>query len=157
ACSPHGAQRNAGLTFPDYALRAPSGLRPLRPRPKRRPEQRPAGPYCRGMDVHVRDRTDARTVTRSGRGGEKPARTRVFAYGVPAVFDLLWASGFVVPRAFAPYAEPLTFVAVRNAGAAVVLVLAALVAGPAVAAHARRSNRPPVGRRLAAGLLPDGR
>jgi len=32
----------------------------------------------------------------------------------------------VRPRAFAPYAEPLTFVAVRNAGAAVVLVLAAL-------------------------------
>jgi drug/metabolite transporter (DMT)-like permease len=47
-------------------------------------------------------------------------------YLLPVVFVLLWASGFVVPRAFAPYAEPLTFVAARNAGATVVLVLIAL-------------------------------
>src|SRR5262249_14103835 len=70
--------------------------------------------------------SDGRAVTRSGRPRQKPARTRAYAYGVRAVFVLLWASGFVVPRAFAPYAEALTFVAVRNAGAAVVLVLAAL-------------------------------
>jgi drug/metabolite transporter (DMT)-like permease len=46
-------------------------------------------------------------------------------YLLPAVFVLLWASGIVVPRAFAPYVGPLTFVAARNAGAAVVLVLVA--------------------------------
>ena len=40
---------------------------------------------------------------------------------------LSWASGFVVPRVFVPYAEPLTFVAWRNAGA--VLVLADLSLG----------------------------
>ena len=46
---------------------------------------------------------------------------------IGAVFVLCWASGFVVPRVFAPYAEPLTFVAWRNAGA--VLVLAGLSLG----------------------------
>ena len=57
-----------------------------------------------------------------------PARrsARAVEYAVPAVFVLLWASGFVVPRAFAPYAEPLSFVAARNTGAAAVLVLLAL-------------------------------
>ena len=39
---------------------------------------------------------------------------------------LCWASGFVVPRAFAPYIEPLTFVAIRNGAAAIVLVIVAL-------------------------------
>ena len=33
---------------------------------------------------------------------------------IPVAFVLCWASGFVVPRAFAPYIEPLTFVAIRN-------------------------------------------
>src|ERR1051326_3818285 len=60
-----------------------------------------------------------------------PARrsARAVEYAVPAVFVLLWASGFVVPRAFAPYAEPLSFVAARNTGAAAVLVLLALALG----------------------------
>jgi drug/metabolite transporter (DMT)-like permease len=51
---------------------------------------------------------------------------RLFDYALPVVFVLLWASGFVVPRAFKPYVEPFTFIAARNAGAAVVLVLVAL-------------------------------
>ncbi|WP_084245410.1 DMT family transporter [Rhodoplanes sp. Z2-YC6860] len=37
-----------------------------------------------------------------------------------------WASGFVVPRAFERTSEPLTFVALRNAGALVVLVAIAI-------------------------------
>ena len=45
---------------------------------------------------------------------------------VPIAFVLCWASGFVVPRAFAPYLEPLTFVAIRNGAAAIVLVITAL-------------------------------
>jgi drug/metabolite transporter (DMT)-like permease len=45
---------------------------------------------------------------------------------IPAAFVLCWASGFVVPRALAPYIEPLTFVAIRNGAAAIVLVIAAL-------------------------------
>ena len=46
---------------------------------------------------------------------------------IGAAFVVCWASGFVVPRVFVPYAEPLTFVALRNAGA--VLVLAVLSLG----------------------------
>jgi drug/metabolite transporter (DMT)-like permease len=46
---------------------------------------------------------------------------------IPVAFVLCWASGFVVPRAFAPYIEPLTFVAIRNGAAAIVLVSIALM------------------------------
>jgi drug/metabolite transporter (DMT)-like permease len=57
----------------------------------------------------------------------EPARAaRIFDSAIPVVFVLLWATGFVVPRAFAPYAEPLTFVTARNAGGALVLILIAL-------------------------------
>jgi drug/metabolite transporter (DMT)-like permease len=66
--------------------------------------------------MHWCDRTIATT----------PAVGRVVDYALPAVFVLLWASGFVVPRAFAPYVAPFIFITARNAGAAVVLVLLAL-------------------------------
>jgi len=46
---------------------------------------------------------------------------------IGATFVLCWASGFVVPRVFVPYCEPLTFVALRNGGAALVLIAAALL------------------------------
>jgi drug/metabolite transporter (DMT)-like permease len=71
------------------------------------------------MTVHVRDRTKLTATT------ARAART--FDYALPVVFVLLWASGFVVPRAFAPYAAPFIFITARNLGAAVVLVLLALV------------------------------
>jgi drug/metabolite transporter (DMT)-like permease len=48
---------------------------------------------------------------------------------VSVAFVLCWASGFVVPRVFIPYAEPLTFVALRNAAAALVLVVIAFALG----------------------------
>jgi len=70
------------------------------------------------MTVRVRDRTGSTTTT--ARAG------RLFAYALPVVFVLLWASGFVVPRAFKPYVKPFTFITARNAGAALVLVLLAL-------------------------------
>ena len=70
------------------------------------------------MNVHV--------PHRSKPSGVSPAAARAFNYALPAVFVVLWASGFVVPRAFKPYVEPFTFIALRNAGAAVVLVLFAL-------------------------------
>ncbi len=84
-------------------------------------------PACPGMTVHLRDRPVTRPAARPRRHTAPPAaRTRAVAYGLPVVFVLLWASGFVVPRAFAPYAGPLTFIAARNVGAALVLVLVAL-------------------------------
>ena len=70
------------------------------------------------MTVHIRERTKSTAAT--------VYAGRLFDYALPAVFVLLWASGFVVPRAFKPYVEPFTFIAARNAGAAVVLVLLAL-------------------------------
>src|SRR5690349_18340979 len=45
---------------------------------------------------------------------------------IPVLFVLCWASGFVVPRAFERYSEPLTFVALRNAGALALLVAIAV-------------------------------
>jgi drug/metabolite transporter (DMT)-like permease len=55
------------------------------------------------------------------------AKTGAFGYVVPIAFVLCWSSGFVVPRAFRPYSEPLIFVTLRNAGAFAVLALIALV------------------------------
>src|SRR5262249_15256747 len=45
---------------------------------------------------------------------------------IGAGFVLCWASGFVVPRVLVPFAEPLTFVVLRNGGAALVLIAIAL-------------------------------
>ena len=47
---------------------------------------------------------------------------------VPAVFVFLWSTGFIGGKAGLPYAEPLTFLAVRFAIAAVVMLVAALLA-----------------------------
>jgi len=55
---------------------------------------------------------------------EKPSQVWIVA--IPVLFVLLWASGFVVPRVFGPYVEPITFIGARNGGAALVLVLIAL-------------------------------
>lgn len=48
---------------------------------------------------------------------------------VPAAFVTIWATGFIVARAVAPYAEPLTFLTIRFAGASAVLAAIALAAG----------------------------
>jgi len=55
---------------------------------------------------------------------EKSSQVSIVA--IPVLFVLLWASGFVVPRVFGPYVEPITFIGARNGGAALVLVLIAL-------------------------------
>ena len=58
-------------------------------------------------------------------------------FAAPAVFVLLWASGFIGAKLGLPYAEPMTFLAVRMT--AVVLVLGAdHSADPAALAVARR-------------------
>jgi drug/metabolite transporter (DMT)-like permease len=75
------------------------------------------------MNIHERIRLTPAAEQRETRSSEA---ARAFDYALPVVFVLLWASGFVVPRAFAPYAAPFVFITARNAGAAVVLVLLAL-------------------------------
>lgn len=46
---------------------------------------------------------------------------------VPAVFVLLWATGFIGSRLSAPYAEPLSFLSIRFAIVAALLAVVALV------------------------------
>ncbi|AWN39474.1 EamA family transporter [Methylobacterium durans] len=46
---------------------------------------------------------------------------------VPSLFVVIWATGFVAARFVAPYAEPLTFVAIRVTGVALVLAALALL------------------------------
>jgi len=68
----------------------------------------------------------------------------------PAVFVLLWASGFVVARWAAPHSPPLTFLAMRFA-------LTLLVLGPLILlARAPWPARPVIGHLAVAGLLLQG-
>jgi drug/metabolite transporter (DMT)-like permease len=47
----------------------------------------------------------------------------------PALFVIIWASGFVVAKYAAPHAEPLSFLMVRYAAVVALMLLLALVAG----------------------------
>jgi drug/metabolite transporter (DMT)-like permease len=47
----------------------------------------------------------------------------------PFVFVVIWASGFVVAKYAAPYAEPLSFLILRYAGVVALMLVLALVAG----------------------------
>jgi drug/metabolite transporter (DMT)-like permease len=68
----------------------------------------------------------------------------------PALFVLLWSTGFIGARYGMPYIEPLTFLAVRM-GFAV-----AIMAGIALLAGARRPNAHEMGHSLVAGSLVHG-
>jgi drug/metabolite transporter (DMT)-like permease len=57
------------------------------------------------------------------RGHARHAATFDTLLGAALVF--FWASGFVVPRFFGPYVEPVTFVAARNVSAMVLLAIIA--------------------------------
>jgi drug/metabolite transporter (DMT)-like permease len=68
----------------------------------------------------------------------------------PALFVLLWSTGFIGARLGLPYIEPLTFLAVRMVFA--VLIMAAI----ALAGGARWPNANEVGHSLVAGSLVHG-
>src|SRR5262245_345940 len=68
----------------------------------------------------------------------------------PALFVLLWSTGFIGARYGMPYIEPLTFLAVRMAFVVVIMAAIALLAG------ARRPNANEVGHSLVAGSLVHG-
>ena len=70
---------------------------------------------------------------------------------IPAVFVLIWATGFIAARYVAPYAEPMAFVAVR------IVLVAAVLAGIGLALGARWP-RDAAGWRdaLVAGVLMQG-
>jgi drug/metabolite transporter (DMT)-like permease len=76
--------------------------------------------------------------------------TRLAIATAPALFVILWSTGFIGARYGLPYIEPLTFLAVRMAF--VVLIMAAL----AVLGGARPPNAGEVGHSLVAGSLVHG-
>jgi drug/metabolite transporter (DMT)-like permease len=76
--------------------------------------------------------------------------TRLAIATAPALFVLLWSTGFIGARYGMPYIEPLTFLAVRMVF--VVVIMAAI----AVFAGARRPNANEVGHSLVAGSVVHG-
>ena len=76
--------------------------------------------------------------------------TRLAIATAPALFVLLWSTGFIGARYGMPYIEPLTFLAVRMVFA--VLIMAAI----ALAGGARWPNANEVGHSLVAGSLVHG-
>jgi len=76
--------------------------------------------------------------------------TRLAIASAPALFVLLWSTGFIGARYGMPYIEPLTFLAVRMAF--VVLIMAAI----AVIWNAQWPDRNEVGHSLVAGFLVHG-
>jgi drug/metabolite transporter (DMT)-like permease len=76
--------------------------------------------------------------------------TRLAIATAPALFVLLWSTGFIGARLGLPYIEPLTFLAVRMAFTVLIMAAIALFAG------ARRPNANEVGHSLVAGSLVHG-
>src|SRR5262249_43781779 len=72
-------------------------------------------------------RLDSRSQARSNvRHSGEQKETLASRVGIPIAFFVCWASGFVFPRAFAAYSEPVTFTTLRNTGAALALILIAI-------------------------------
>jgi drug/metabolite transporter (DMT)-like permease len=76
--------------------------------------------------------------------------TRLAIATAPALFVLLWSTGFIGARFGLPYIEPLTFGAVRMAFA--VLIMTAIV----IIGNAQRPDAGEVGHSLVAGSLVHG-
>ena len=76
--------------------------------------------------------------------------TRLALATAPALFVLLWSTGFIGARYGLPYIEPLTFLAIRLGFAAIIMAAIALLAG------ARRPNTNEIGHSLVAGSLMHG-
>ena len=76
--------------------------------------------------------------------------TRLTIATAPALFVLLWSTGFIGARYGLPYIEPLTFLAVRMAFAVVI------IAGIALAGGSRWPHANEIGHSLVAGSLVHG-
>ncbi len=76
--------------------------------------------------------------------------TRLAIATAPALFVLLWSTGFIGARYGLPYIEPLTFLAVRMAFAVIIM------AGITLAGGARWPHANEVGHSLVAGSLVHG-
>jgi len=71
-------------------------------------------------------------------------------FSAPAVFVVLWASGFIGAKLGMPYAEPMTFLTLRMALVAAVMAIIVVVTRPAW------PSRQGVGHGIVAGLLVHG-
>jgi drug/metabolite transporter (DMT)-like permease len=76
--------------------------------------------------------------------------TRLAIATAPALFVLLWSTGFIGARYGLPYIEPLTFLAVRMVFAVVIMAAIAIIG------HARWPDRGEVGHSVVAGSLVHG-
>jgi drug/metabolite transporter (DMT)-like permease len=76
--------------------------------------------------------------------------TRLAIASAPALFVLLWSTGFIGARYGLPYIEPLTFLAVRMACAVVIMAAIAIIG------NAQWPDRNEVGHSLVAGSLVHG-
>ena len=76
--------------------------------------------------------------------------TRLAIVTAPALFVLLWSTGFIGARYGMPYIEPLTFLAVRMGFAIAIMAAIAVLAG------AQRPNTNEIGHSLVAGSLVHG-
>jgi drug/metabolite transporter (DMT)-like permease len=77
-----------------------------------------------------------------------PTPSTLQRLGAPALFVLLWSTGFVGAKYGLPYAEPFTFLGLRLAIAAALLALLAVVLR-----SAGMASRPQYGRAAVAGIL----
>jgi drug/metabolite transporter (DMT)-like permease len=83
-----------------------------------------------------------------------PETSAVQRFGGPALFVLLWSTGFVGAKYGLPYAPPFTFLALRLAIAAVLLALLAVVLrSPRLASRAQYGRAAVAGSLLHAGYL----
>ena len=76
--------------------------------------------------------------------------TRLAIAAAPALFVLLWSTGFIGARYGLPYIEPLTFLAVRMVFAVVIMAAIAIIG------NAQWPDRSEVGHSLVAGSLVHG-
>jgi drug/metabolite transporter (DMT)-like permease len=76
--------------------------------------------------------------------------TRLAIGTAPALFVLLWSTGFIGARYGLPYIEPLTFLALRMVFAAIIMAAIAIIG------NARWLDRSEVGHSLVAGSLVHG-
>src|ERR1700757_3441305 len=72
--------------------------------------------------------------------------TRLAIVTAPALFVVLWSTGFIGARYGMPYIEPLTFLAVRMGFAAVIMATIVLLAGARRPNANRRVHRDQPGR-----------
>src|SRR5690349_4635820 len=82
--------------------------------------------------------------------GPSPKLTHAAAFAAPAIFVVLWASGFIGAKFGLPYAPPLTFLTVRMSGVVLLMGLIILATRPA------RPSRGAVLHSAVTGLLVHG-